>query len=89
MQAADSIKRFSYLLGQTDLFQHFCDLKAQRDPEFAKLLDESQKVLSEKATKGKGAKCAPSTCLGNLSANMRAGATADTDVLRRKRTPNC
>jgi len=27
LKSADSIKRFSYLLGQTDLFRHFCDLK--------------------------------------------------------------
>ncbi|KDE09578.1 hypothetical protein MVLG_00473 [Microbotryum lychnidis-dioicae p1A1 Lamole] len=50
LKSADSIKRFSYLLGQTDLFRHFCDLKAQRDPEFAKMLAESEKAL----TKGKG-----------------------------------
>lgn len=43
-KVADSIKRFSYLLGQTDLFRHFCDLKAQREPEFAKLLAESEKA---------------------------------------------
>ena len=29
VKLADSIKRFEYLLGQTDLFQHFCDLKAR------------------------------------------------------------
>ncbi|KNZ59468.1 uncharacterized protein VP01_1726g5 [Puccinia sorghi] len=46
---ADSIKRFSYLLGQTELFRHFCDLKAQREPEFAKLLAESEKMCSKKA----------------------------------------
>lgn len=27
LKSADSIKRFTYLLGQTDLFKHFCDLK--------------------------------------------------------------
>lgn len=26
-QLADSMKRFNYLLGQTELFQHFVDLK--------------------------------------------------------------
>lgn len=46
---ADSMKRFSYLLGQTELFQHFIDLKKEKDPEFRKLLDESQK----KGGKGK------------------------------------
>lgn len=52
LKSADSIKRFSYLLGQTDLFRHFCDLKAQRDPQFAEMLAESEKALG----KGKGAK---------------------------------
>ncbi|MBW0499315.1 hypothetical protein O181_039030 [Austropuccinia psidii MF-1] len=47
-KVADSIKRFSYLLGQTDLFRHFCDLKAQREPEFAKLLEESEKMCNSK-----------------------------------------
>lgn len=28
-KVTDSIKRFSYLLGQTDLFKHFCDLKVR------------------------------------------------------------
>lgn len=28
-KSTDSIKRFSYLLGQTDLFRHFCDLKVR------------------------------------------------------------
>lgn len=27
VQFADSMKRFTYLLGQTELFQHFIDLK--------------------------------------------------------------
>ncbi|CAH7684062.1 SNF2 family N-terminal domain-domain-containing protein [Phakopsora pachyrhizi] len=48
-KVSDSIKRFGYLLGQTDLFRHFCDLKAQREPEFAKLLAESEKVSNNKA----------------------------------------
>lgn len=48
IQLADSIKRFSYLLGQTDLFRHFCDLKKQREPEFAKLLEESENANKEK-----------------------------------------
>ncbi|KAG0140791.1 hypothetical protein CROQUDRAFT_664695 [Cronartium quercuum f. sp. fusiforme G11] len=54
-KVADSIKRFSYLLGQTDLFRHFCDLKAQREPEFAKLLAESEKAtISSNKAKNKG-----------------------------------
>lgn len=47
LKSADSIKRFAYLLGQTDLFRHFCDLKAERDPEFAAMLEESEKQLGK------------------------------------------
>lgn len=53
-KVADSMKRFTYLLGQTELFQHFIDIKKDRDPEFAKLLAESQnKANAKKAGKGK------------------------------------
>ncbi|KAL8291369.1 hypothetical protein RQP46_002347 [Phenoliferia psychrophenolica] len=56
LKSADSIKRFSYLLGQTDLFRHFCDLKAEREPEFRRLLEESEKALTQSSTKkGKNA----------------------------------
>ncbi|ORY25274.1 putative chromatin remodelling complex ATPase chain [Naematelia encephala] len=47
---ADSMKRFNYLLGQTELFQHFIDLKRNREPEFAKMLDDQ---LAQQAGKGK------------------------------------
>ncbi|KAH7108257.1 SNF2 family DNA-dependent ATPase [Auriculariales sp. MPI-PUGE-AT-0066] len=43
-RAADALKRYSFLLGQTELFQHFVDLKAreekERDPEYAKILEQ-------------------------------------------------
>ncbi|GAA6060422.1 hypothetical protein JCM10212_002190 [Sporobolomyces blumeae] len=55
LRSADSIKRFTYLLGQTDLFKHFCDLKAQRDPEFAKLLAEAENAGKQKGRRGKAA----------------------------------
>ncbi|SJX62817.1 probable ISW2-ATPase component of a two subunit chromatin remodeling complex [Sporisorium reilianum f. sp. reilianum] len=51
---ADSMKRFSYLLGQTELFQHFIDIKKERDEEFARMLDESQHASSKKKTKKGG-----------------------------------
>lgn len=47
-KTVDSLKRFSYLLGQTELFQHFIDIKKDRDPEFARLVDESAKRRSGK-----------------------------------------
>ncbi|KAF8507753.1 hypothetical protein BU17DRAFT_71060 [Hysterangium stoloniferum] len=46
----DSIKRYSYLLGQTDLFRHFVDVKRARDPEYAALMD------AQPMPKGRGRK---------------------------------
>ncbi|KAI0814754.1 SNF2 family DNA-dependent ATPase [Irpex lacteus] len=46
----DAVKRYSYLLGQTDLFKHFVDIKKARDPEYAALLDAQPKP------KGRGRK---------------------------------
>ncbi|KIY74395.1 hypothetical protein CYLTODRAFT_416234 [Cylindrobasidium torrendii FP15055 ss-10] len=40
---ADALKRYSYLLGQTELFKHFMDAKRARDPEYAALVDEQNK----------------------------------------------
>jgi len=45
----DTIKRCSYLLGQTDLFKHFVDMKTARDPEYAALLDAQPKPKEEGA----------------------------------------
>lgn len=39
-KVADSAKRFKYLIGLTDLFRHFIDARAKKDPEFKALLDE-------------------------------------------------
>ncbi|GAA5925972.1 hypothetical protein JCM3775_005165 [Rhodotorula graminis] len=55
LKSSDSIKRFTYLLGQTDLFKHFCDLKAQRDPHFAQLLVEAENAGKAKGRRGKAA----------------------------------
>ncbi|TFY66698.1 hypothetical protein EVG20_g4392 [Dentipellis fragilis] len=46
----DAVKRYSYLLGQTDLFKHFVDMKRARDPEYAALMDAQPKP------KGRGRK---------------------------------
>ncbi|GAA5976220.1 hypothetical protein JCM11641_001086 [Rhodosporidiobolus odoratus] len=60
LKSSDSIKRFTYLLGQTDLFKHFCDLKAERDPSFAALLAEAEnagkKGRGKKRSAGEGAR---------------------------------
>lgn len=47
---ADAVKRYSYLLGQTELFKHFVDIKRARDPEYAAMMDAQPKP------KGRGRK---------------------------------
>lgn len=51
-KTADSIKRFIFLLEQTELFKHFMNIKMDRDPEFAKLLEETI-AKTKKLGKGK------------------------------------
>lgn len=48
----DSINRFKYLLGLTDLFRHFIDIRAKSDKEFQKLIrevDRANKLASQKS----------------------------------------
>ncbi|TRM60158.1 SNF2 family N-terminal domain-containing protein [Schizophyllum amplum] len=47
---ADAVKRYSYLLGQTDLFKHFVDIRRAQDPEYAAMMDAQPKP------KGRGRK---------------------------------
>ncbi|PPQ77798.1 hypothetical protein CVT24_005896, partial [Panaeolus cyanescens] len=47
---ADAVKRYSYLLGQTELFKHFVDIQRAKDPEYAALMDAQPKP------KGRGRK---------------------------------
>ncbi|KAK2467300.1 hypothetical protein APHAL10511_000535 [Amanita phalloides] len=54
-KVADAVKRYFYLLGQTELFKHFMDIKRARDPEYAALLDSQPKP------KGRGRKKAADT----------------------------
>ncbi|KAH9045404.1 P-loop containing nucleoside triphosphate hydrolase protein [Lactarius pseudohatsudake] len=49
-KVADAVKRYSYLLGQTDLFRHFVDVQRARDSEYAAMIDEEPKA------KGRGRK---------------------------------
>ncbi|KAL7415636.1 SNF2 family N-terminal domain-containing protein [Mrakia frigida] len=51
VKLADSMKRYQYLLGQTDLFEHFLTIKKERDPVFAKMVDDQ--AAKVKAGKGK------------------------------------
>ncbi|KAA8898562.1 hypothetical protein TRICI_006517 [Trichomonascus ciferrii] len=48
----DSVKRFKYLLGLTDLFRHFIDLRAKENKAFKKILKEVD-MANERATKKK------------------------------------
>ncbi|ORY83763.1 SNF2 family N-terminal domain-domain-containing protein [Protomyces lactucae-debilis] len=52
-KSADSAKRFAFLLGQTDLFRHFIDLKASEDAEFA--AEVAKATASKTSAKGKPA----------------------------------
>lgn len=36
----ETVKKFKYLLGLTDLFQHFIDSKARKDPAFIKVMEK-------------------------------------------------
>ncbi|KAN0132684.1 SNF2 family N-terminal domain containing protein [Lactarius tabidus] len=49
-KVADAVKRYSYLLGQTDLFRHFVDMQKSRDADYAAILDAEPKA------KGRGRK---------------------------------
>lgn len=42
-------KKFQYLLGLTDLFQHFIDSKAKKDPVFAEVMKRMNKDLKQSA----------------------------------------
>ncbi|KAG0325291.1 hypothetical protein BGZ99_000807 [Dissophora globulifera] len=52
----DTSNRISYLLGQTELFKHFIDLKKAKDPEFAKLLKERGEEQKEKVKAPRGSR---------------------------------
>ncbi|KAG0362278.1 SNF2 family N-terminal domain-containing protein [Gamsiella multidivaricata] len=52
----DTSNRISYLLGQTELFKHFIDLKKAKDPEFAKLLKERGEDVKEKVKAPRGSR---------------------------------
>ncbi|KAK9340080.1 SNF2 family N-terminal domain-containing protein [Lipomyces starkeyi] len=52
----DSARRFRYLIGLTDLFRHFIDIRAQQDHEIKQILDEAD----SKAPRGRPRKNASS-----------------------------
>ncbi|KAG0228793.1 hypothetical protein BGW42_001990 [Actinomortierella wolfii] len=50
----DTSNRINFLLGQTELFKHFIDLKKASDPEFERLLKEREAKEKAKAKAPKG-----------------------------------
>ncbi len=48
----DSAKRFKYLLGLTDLFRHFIDLRAVKDKTLSKILEDIGKPPSNNQSNG-------------------------------------
>ncbi|OZJ01930.1 hypothetical protein BZG36_04839 [Bifiguratus adelaidae] len=51
-KAADTLKRYQYLLGKTELFSHFINLRAEKDDDFKKLVEDSKEVKKENEAEG-------------------------------------
>ncbi|KAF7776564.1 hypothetical protein Agabi119p4_4957 [Agaricus bisporus var. burnettii] len=51
---ADAVKRYSYLLGQTELFKYFVDIKRAQNPEYAALTDSQPKPKGQGRKKAAG-----------------------------------
>ncbi|KAG5641118.1 hypothetical protein DXG03_005971 [Asterophora parasitica] len=69
---ADAVKRYSYLLGQTELFKHFVDIKRARDPEYAAMMDAQPKP------KGRGRKKAND----NVTRHRKSEKEEDEEMLK-------
>ncbi|KAK7470113.1 chromatin remodeling complex Adenosinetriphosphatase [Stygiomarasmius scandens] len=69
---ADAVKRYSYLLGQTELFKHFVDIKRAKDPQYAALMDAQPKP------KGRGRKKA----IDNSTRHRKSEKEEDEELLK-------
>lgn len=58
------MKRFKYLLGLTDLFRHFIDIRAKNDPVVEKILKEIDRKARETARAAKASKSSKSRSSG-------------------------
>ncbi|CAN6662386.1 ISWI chromatin-remodeling complex ATPase Isw2p [Trichomonascus vanleenenianus] len=68
----DSVKRFKYLLGLTDLFRHFIDLRAKDDPKFRSILKEVDRSNTSSSSSKRGR--------GNRSNNRRRKTEREEDA---------
>ncbi|KAK9470148.1 SNF2 family N-terminal domain-containing protein [Dipodascopsis tothii] len=50
-KAVDSARRFKYLIGLTDLFRHFIDIRSSQDPEIRRILEDIDTDTKGKKTK--------------------------------------
>ncbi|KAH8826323.1 P-loop containing nucleoside triphosphate hydrolase protein [Flagelloscypha sp. PMI_526] len=72
----DAVKRYSYLLGQTELFRHFVDMKKARDPEYAAWIDTQPKP------KGRGRKKKNANADGAPSRHRKSEKEEDEQMLK-------
>ncbi|KDQ18160.1 hypothetical protein BOTBODRAFT_63862 [Botryobasidium botryosum FD-172 SS1] len=54
-KVADTTKRYSYLLGQSELFQHFVDARKARDPDYAAMITSQEQQSAKVKGKKKAA----------------------------------
>ncbi|KAF5389355.1 hypothetical protein D9757_004385 [Collybiopsis confluens] len=79
---ADAVKRYSYLLGQTELFKHFVDIKRARDPEYAALLDAQAAKGKKGRGRGRGAAAAAAAAGPGGARHRKSEKEEDEELLK-------